>query len=324
MQAYAQGVRMNTLALLFPGQGAQEPGMGRELADASPDAMHIWKQAEQASGLPLRDIYWEGDEAAMADTRALQPALIAASLALWQALAPHLRVACSAGHSLGEYASLAAAGALSTNRVLALAALRGRLMAEADPDGRGAMCAIVKMDQAAVEELVRDAAAQGDEALRIANYNTPAQFVLSGGRAAIERAVALAGERRGRALPLKVSGAFHSPYMDHAARELAGALNKASWNKPRFPVYCNALGRAVSSGEGLKEAMLIQMTSSVRWIETIVAQWNDGVRHWLELGPKAVLSRMVTPILAALPVPEGSAYTAACASSPEQARNYRQ
>jgi [acyl-carrier-protein] S-malonyltransferase len=107
--------------------------------------------------------------------------------------------------------------------------------------------------------------------------------------------------------------------MDRAAKELAKALNKANWNKPRFPVYCNAIGRAIQSGEGIKEAMLIQMTSSVRWIETIGAQWNDGVRHWLELGPKALLSKMVAPILTALPVPEGAEYTAECASSPEQA-----
>ena len=310
---------MHTAALLFPGQGAQEPGMGRDLADASPDAMQIWKQAEQTAGLPLRAIYWEGDEAAMADTRALQPALTAMSLALWQALASRLRVACAAGHSLGEYAALAAAGTLSVKEALELVALRGRLMAEADPDGKGAMCAVVKLDQATVEEIVREALAQGDELLRIANYNTPAQFVLSGSRAAVERVSALAAERRGRALPLKVSGAFHSPYMAPAAKELAKALNKASWNKPRFPVYCNVSGLAVDSGAGLREAMLIQMTSSVRWIETIAAQWNDGIRHWLELGPKAVLSKMVAPILTALPIPEGSVYTAECIRNPEQA-----
>jgi len=315
---------MNTLALLFPGQGSQEPGMGRALADAVPEAMYIWKQAEQASRLPLREIYWEGDEAAMADTRTLQPALTAASLALWQALAPRLRVAAVAGHSVGEYAALAAAGVLSAETVLDLVTLRGRLMAEADTDGRGSMCAVVKMDQATVEILVRDALAESDEVLCIANYNTPAQFVLSGSRAAIDIARSLAGERKGRALPLKVSGAFHSPYMNQAAKELARVLTKATWNKPRFPVYCNSLGRAVHTGEGIRDAMLTQMASSVRWIQIIGAQWNDGIRHWLELGSKAVLSKMIDPILAALPVPEGSVYTTECVSAPEQARHYWQ
>jgi [acyl-carrier-protein] S-malonyltransferase len=298
--------------------------MGRDLADASPEAMYIWKQAEQASGLPLRAIYWEGGEADMADTRALQPALTAVSLALWQTLATRLRVAGVAGHSLGEYAALAAAGTLSAKEALDLVALRGRLMAEVDPDGKGAMCAVVKLDQSAVEGIVREVSAQGDDLLCIANYNTPAQFVLSGSRAATERASALAAERKGRALPLKVSGAFHSPYMNQAAKELAKALNKASWNKPRFPVYCNVSGQAVDSGAGIREAMLIQMTSSVRWIATIGAQWNNGIRHWLELGPKAVLSKMIAPILTALPAPEGDAYTAECISGLEQARKYGQ
>jgi [acyl-carrier-protein] S-malonyltransferase len=293
---------MHGLALLFPGQGAQEAGMGRDTADAFPDAVFIWKQAEQASSLPLRAIYWEGDEAEMSDTRALQPALAAANLALWERIAPRVRPAAAAGHSLGEYCALAAAGVLSTRKVLEIVALRGRLMAEADPQGRGTMCAIVRMDQAGVEALVRDALRDGkDENLRIANYNTPTQFVISGEAAAVERAAALAKERKARALPLKVGGAFHSPFMADAAKELATALRRLVWNAPRFPVYCNALGRAAKSGEDVREAVLVQMTSSVRWIETIGAQWKDGIRRWLELGPKALLSKMVLPILSALP-----------------------
>lgn len=292
---------MNAPALLFPGQGAQLPGMGRELADTDAEAMHIWKQAEAASGLPLRAVYWEeNDEIAMADTRMLQPALVAAELAVWLKLAPRLRPAAAAGHSLGEYCAFAASETLPLKTVLELAALRGRLMAEADPEGKGAMCAVVKLEQTEVETLVREVLEQGGGELRIANYNTPAQFVLSGDAAAIECAARLAGARKGRALPLKVSGAFHSPAMSGAAKELAGALRKAVWSRPRFPVYCNALGRAVTDGEGLKEAALIQMTSSVRWIETITAQWDGGIRCWLELGPKAVLSKMLSPILSTL------------------------
>jgi [acyl-carrier-protein] S-malonyltransferase len=293
---------MNALALLFPGQGAQEAGMGRDTVEAFPDAVHIWKQAERASSLPLRAIYWEGDESEMEDTRALQPALAAANLALWERIAPRVRPAAAAGHSLGEYCALAAAGVLSTRTVLEIVSLRGRLMAEADPRGRGTMCAIVRMDRAGVEELVRDALPDGDDGtLCIANYNTPTQFVISGEAAAVERATALAKERKARALPLKVGGAFHSPFMAGAAKELATALRKLVWNAPRFPVYCNALGRAAHSGEDVREAVLVQMTSSVRWIDIIGAQWKDGIRHWLELGPKAILSKMVFPILSTLP-----------------------
>ncbi len=301
---------MNAPVLLFPGQGAQEPGMGRDLAESVPDAAYIWKQAEQASGLPLRGVYWEGDEASMADTRFLQPALAAMELALWQALAPKLKPAACAGHSLGEFCALAAAGVLPPGDVLELVSLRGRLMAEADPDGRGAMCAVVKMEQADVEALVREIREQSGAELRIANYNTPAQFVLSGAAGVMDAVTALVKERRGRALPLKVSGAFHSPFMADAAEEFGRALRRRTWNKPRFPVYCNALGRAVTSGEDAKEAALVQMTSSVLWIQTIQAQRRAGADFWLELGPKPVLSKMLGPILAALPAGEQGEFRA--------------
>lgn len=292
------------LAVIFPGQGSQEPGMGRDLAEASADAMDLWKKAERISGLPLRGIYWEGDEKAQADTRNLQPALTVVNLALWGHVAGRVSPTCMAGHSLGEYSALAAASALSVDAVIELVALRGRLMAEADPSGTGAMAAVLKLQLADVEDVVREAAQATGQLLLVANYNTPGQFVISGTSAAVADAATRVKERKGRALTLPVSGAFHSPLMNEAARELTLALGKAAWSRPRFPVYCNVTGGPVTDGASLHDVMTRQMTSSVRWIDTITNQWNDGTRQWLEVGPKGVLSKMVKPILAEAGAPE--------------------
>lgn len=307
---------MTKTALLFPGQGSQESGMGRALAEQHADAMELWKKAERISGLPLRGIYWEGDEAAMSDTRALQPALTVVNLALWQQLAPRLNPAGTAGHSLGEYSSLAAAGALSVDSALELTALRGRLMAEADPEGKGAMAAVLKLDAAKVQEIVEEAKAATGEILLVANYNTPGQLVVSGTRAAVDKIVELAKASKGRAIPLKVSGAFHSPLMEEASRELRPVLEKASWQRPRFAVYCNVHGKAVTDGESLRQCMLAQMTSSVRWIDTMINQHQDGVTRWVEVGPKAVLSKMVSPCLEGR-LAEGQSADTLCVSKGE-------
>jgi len=189
------------------------------------------------------------------------------------------------------------------DRTLELVSLRGQLMAEADPDGKGAMAAVLKLALADVEDVVREAAEATGQMIRIANYNTPGQLVLSGTRDAIADAAARVKDRKGRALVLPVSGAFHSPLMDEAAKELAKAMRSATWSRPRFAVYCNVTGRAVTDGESLHEAMTRQMTSSVQWISTVTNQWNDGVRRWVEAGPKGVLTKMVGPILAASGVP---------------------
>ncbi|MDR0339720.1 MAG: ACP S-malonyltransferase, partial [Desulfovibrio sp.] len=254
------------------------------------------------SGLSLRGIYWDGDAAAMAETRNLQPALTVVNLALWRGLAPKTRPSAAAGHSLGEYSALAAAGVLPVDAVLELVSLRGRLMSEADPQGNGAMAAIVKLPLETVRQCVEAVEREGAGLLLVANYNTPAQFVVSGEKSAVEAVQEKVKAARGRAIVLPVSGAFHSPMMAEAAAELASAidaLSKSAWSKAAFPVYCNADPKARTDAESLKSLLKRQMTSPVYWIETIGALWDDGCRAFVECGPKGVLGKMVGPILSA-------------------------
>lgn len=297
-------VRENSMlsALLFPGQGSQESGMSRDLAESDNEAMALWKKAERISGIALREIYWEGDANAMADTRNLQPGLTAANLACWMKLAPRFVPAAAAGHSLGEFSALAAAGVLPVDTVLELVALRGRLMSEADPEGNGAMAAVVKLGLDEVQTCVSESAEATGEMVGIANYNTPGQFVVSGTRTAIGDLQTRAKAAGGRAIPLAVSGAFHSPMMRDAAAELAKAIdgvNKSAWSKARFPLYCNARPEPVQDPDRIRDLLKRQMTSSVFWIDTITRQWDRGCRLFVECGPKNVLSKMVDPILKA-------------------------
>ena len=286
----------NTQAVLFPGQGSQEKGMGRDLAESVSQAMELWKLAEKTSGLALREIYWEGDDAAMADTRNLQPAMTVTALNLWLAMKGVLSPMGLAGHSLGEYAALAASGALPIPQVLELVSLRGKLMAEAGGTG-GAMAAILKMSLGDVEAVVEKAAAATKGTLLVANYNTPGQYVISGRKDAVDQAAGLCKEYKGRAVLLAVSGAFHSPLMAEAAGELKKVLDKADWKAPAVPVYPNVTGLAESGPARLKDLLARQMTSSVLWIGTMAAMYADGARAFVELGPKGVLAKMVKPNL---------------------------
>lgn len=291
-------------ALLFAGQGCQEPGMGRDVAEASPEAMELWKQAEKSSGLPLREIYWDGTAADMNDTRALQPALTVTHLNAWSQLAPRVRPSAAAGHSLGEFAALAAAGAISPRAAVEITALRGRLMAEADPSGEGAMAALLKMDEEQAARVVEEA--RGDRLLILANYNSPEQHVISGHKDAVADAVRAAKSAGGRGLRLQVSGAFHSPLMAEANERLRPALEKLEWRDPAFPVYGNVTAEPASTAASARQNILLQMISPVWWLQTIRNLYLAGVRWWLEVSPRAVLGRMVGPSLAAIGVDAGS------------------
>ncbi len=283
-------------AILFSGQGSQEKGMGKDVAEKYTEALDMWKLAEAESGLPLREIYWDGEAADMANTRALQPALTVTNLSLWLAVKDKVSPVATAGHSLGEFASLGAAGVLSVEDVIKAVTLRGKLMSEAGQEGHG-MAAVVKLAQAQVETIVEQAAKESGKELKIANYNSPAQFVISGEKEALDIASAQVKEAKGRAIALAVSGAFHSPLIQEAADEFATFLGGLSWNAPAFSIFHNATALPEPDADKTMAIMQSQMTSSVLWIQTLQAMYGTGVRNFMEVGPKGVLSKMLKPNL---------------------------
>lgn len=291
------------IAFLFPGQGSQELNMGRDVAEAQSAAMDLWKLAEKLSGIRLREIYWGAPDAApapeMSDTKALQPALTVVNLSLWLAAKPKtasMPITGTAGHSLGEFAALAAAGVLSVEDTIKAVCERGKLMAGAAPvtgsSGHG-MAAVVKLPLATVEDIVDKASKQSGAFLRIANYNSPAQYVLSGERPALDLAASLVKEAKGRAVPLAVSGAFHSPLMSEPANAFAKVLEDLRWRPATFPVCMNVTGMLERDPGVLKTLLTAQMTSSVLWTSTMQSLYAAGARRFIELGPKAVLTKLV-------------------------------
>lgn len=281
--------------------------MGRKLAESCNEAMQLWKTAEAVSNLPLRAIYWESeDDALMADTRNLQPAITVVNLALWFYVEPRLKPLCAAGHSLGEFSALGAANVLDADKILELVSLRGRLMAEADPDAIGTMYAVLRLSLEEVEAMAKAVCDHTGKLVRVANRNTPAQFAVSGHREAVEDLVERARAGKARTVPLAVSGAFHTPLMAEASAEFSKTLDKQDWRPARFPIYCNINGEPMEESDKIHAAMRRQMTSSVFWIDVITNQWKNGVRRWLEFGPQGVLTRMVRPILTASNVADSS------------------
>lgn len=287
-------------AFVFPGQGAQTVGMGKALADAYPAAKAVFDEVDEALGEKLSDLIWEGDQETLTLTQNAQPALMATSLATMRALeAEGVSIEAAslvAGHSLGEYSALAAAGALSVSDCARLLRTRGQAMQAAVPVGEGAMAAILGLDYATVTEVAQAAAADGG-VVQAANDNDPAQVVVSGNAAAVEKAVELAKAKGAkRAMLLPVSAPFHSALMAPAADVMASALSEVTITAPRVPVVANVTANGVQDPAEIRELLVKQVTGSVRWRESVEYMGAQGVDDVWEIGAGKALIGMVRRI----------------------------
>jgi len=288
-------------AFLFPGQGSQKIGMGKAWAQGYPVARSAFEEASEALGFDIAALCWNGPEAELQLTANTQPAILTASVAIERVLAAHGFVpAAVAGHSLGEYSALVAAGVLSLGDAVRLVRSRGERMQKAVPVGVGSMAAILGLEAALVRALAADAAeASGGEVCAVANYNSPEQTVIAGHKGAVERAMALAKERGAkRALALPVSAPFHCPLMRPVREGLGPMLAATAFANARLPVVVNIDARPLCEGSALRDALLRQIDGPVRWVESVLWLHDEmGVRRFVEVGPGSVLCGLVKRIL---------------------------
>ena len=285
------------VAWVFPGQGAQYVGMGREVAEMYEEAKAVFAQADEALGFSLSRLCMEGDEAQLRLTENTQPAILTTSIALLRAMQRHnVPVDYVAGHSLGEYSALVAAESLSFESAVKLVRIRGRLMEEAVPAGQGTMAAVLGMDEAALAPICDAVSAEGNP-VDLANLNCPGQIVISGTRAGVEEAGRRAKEAGARrVMMLDVSGPFHSRLMQPAADKFRLHLEEATITDARIPVVANVTARPVQEAAAIRELLYRQVAAPVRWEETVRWLLDQGVRTFVEIGPGSVLSGLIRKV----------------------------
>lgn len=286
-------------AYIFPGQGAQFTGMGKDLYDNSPLAKELFEQANTILGFRITDIMFEGTAEQLKETKVTQPAIFLHSVILAKTLGEEFQPQMVAGHSLGEFSALVANGALSFEDGLKLVSQRALAMQKACEITPSTMAAVLGLE----DKIVEDICASIDGVVVAANYNCPGQLVISGETTAVEKACeALKAAGAKRALILPVGGAFHSPMMEPARKELADAIEATHFSQPICPVYQNVTATAVSDANEIKKNLIIQLTAPVKWTQTVQQMIADGASSFTEVGPGKVLIGLVGKINKEVPV----------------------